>query len=282
MVFDRRCRGDEIEAEFALEPLLDDLHVKEAQEAAAEPEAERDRALGRIGEARVVEMQLLERVTEQRIVLATDRVDAREHEAIRLLVAREGFVRRPRHGRDGVADLGVADALEPGRDIADLARDQVPDGHELRPEDAELERVGLGATPHQTDRVAVTDRPLGEADVDDHALVRVVVAVEDQGLQRFRGVALGRRDPRDDRLEDVADAGTVLRRREDDLLARDRQDVLQLVHDRVRVRRRQVDLVEDRDERQVLAQREMDVGQRLSLDALRCINDQDGTLAGLE
>ena len=36
--------GDEVEIEFALEPLLDDLHVEQAEKAAAEAEAESDRA----------------------------------------------------------------------------------------------------------------------------------------------------------------------------------------------------------------------------------------------
>ncbi len=282
VVFDRWRRGDQVERELALEPLLDDLHVEQAEEAAAEAEAERHRALRRVGEARVVEVQLLERIAEQRIVLAADRIDAGEHEALCLLVAGQRRVRRPRDGRDRVADLRVADALEAGRDVADLAGDQLLDRHELRPEDAELERIGLGAAAHQADRVTLADRPLGEADVDDDPLVRVVVAVEDQALQRLGRVALGGRDAGDDRLEDVGDARAVLGRGEDDLLARDGQHVLELVHDRVGVRGRQVDLVEDRDEREVLAQREMDVGQRLGLDALGGVDDQDRALAGLQ
>ena len=87
MVLDRRRRGDEVEGELALEPLLDDLHVEQAEEAAAEPEAERDRALRLEGEARVVEVELLERLAQQRVVLAADRVDAGEDEALGLLVA---------------------------------------------------------------------------------------------------------------------------------------------------------------------------------------------------
>ena len=48
-------RGDELEVVLALEALLDDLHVEEAQEAAAEAEAERRRALRLEGERGVVE-----------------------------------------------------------------------------------------------------------------------------------------------------------------------------------------------------------------------------------
>ena len=38
------ARGDDVEVELALQPLLHDLHVQQAEEAAAEAEAERDRA----------------------------------------------------------------------------------------------------------------------------------------------------------------------------------------------------------------------------------------------
>ena len=39
LVRDRRRGGDEAEVELALEPLADDLHVQQAEEPAAEPEA---------------------------------------------------------------------------------------------------------------------------------------------------------------------------------------------------------------------------------------------------
>ena len=67
-VLDRRRRGDEVEVELALEPLLDDLHVQQAQEAAAEAEAERDRRFRLEADRGVVEVQLLERVAQDRVV----------------------------------------------------------------------------------------------------------------------------------------------------------------------------------------------------------------------
>ena len=185
-------------------------------------------------------------------------------------------------GRDRVADLGLADVLQAGRDVADLARHEPVDRHELRAEDAQLQRLRLGAAGHQADGLARLERALGEPDVDDHALVGVVVAVEDEALDGLRGIALGRWDAGDDGLEDLGHAGPVLGAREDDLLARDRQHVLQLVHDRLGVRGRQVDLVEDRDEGEALADREVDVGERLRFDALRRVDDEDRALAGLE
>jgi hypothetical protein len=184
--------------------------------------------------------------------------------------------------RERVADLRVADALEPGRHVADVAGVELLHGNELRPEEAELDQLGLGAGAHQPDVVVLVERSLGEADVDDHALVRVVVRVEDQALERRLGIALGRRDPLHDRLEDLGDAGAVLGRRQQHFFARHRQDALQLLDDHIGLGRRQVDLVEDRDDRQVLLEGEVDVGERLGLDALGGVDDEDRALTGLE
>ena len=45
LVNDRRIRGDDVHVVLAAEPLLDDLHVQQAEEAAAETEAQRDARL---------------------------------------------------------------------------------------------------------------------------------------------------------------------------------------------------------------------------------------------
>ena len=46
LVLHARHRRDEVEIELALEPLLHDLHVQQAEKSAAEAEAERRRRLG--------------------------------------------------------------------------------------------------------------------------------------------------------------------------------------------------------------------------------------------
>ena len=128
----------------------------------------------------------------------------------------------------------------------------------------------------------IVERPGREPDVHDDALVLVVVGVEDQRLKWRGRVALRRRDALDDRLEQRGHAGALLGRDEEDLLARDREGVLELVHDQLGVGRWQIDLVEDRDDRQALAEREMDVREGLGLDALRRIDHEDRALARLE
>ena len=82
-------RGDEqVEVELALEPLAHDLHVQQAEEAAAEAEAERLRRLRLVEERRVVELQLLERVAQLGVVVGVRREQPGEHHRLDVLVAR--------------------------------------------------------------------------------------------------------------------------------------------------------------------------------------------------
>ena len=84
----------------------------------------------------------------------------------------------------------------------------------------------------------------------------------------------------DDRLEDVAGAGAFLGAGEDRRRCVEADDVLDLALALVRLRARQVDLVDDRNDLEVVVDGEIGVGQRLRLDALRRVNQQQRALAG--
>ena len=56
--------GDDVEVEFALDALLDDLHVQQPQKAAAEAEAEGDGGIRLKDERGVVELQFEEGVLQ--------------------------------------------------------------------------------------------------------------------------------------------------------------------------------------------------------------------------
>ena len=90
-------RGDEqVEVELALEPLADDLHVQQAEEAAAEAEAERLRVLRLVEERRVVQLQPLERVAELGVLVGVGREQAGEDHRLDVLVAGQRLGGRPR------------------------------------------------------------------------------------------------------------------------------------------------------------------------------------------
>ena len=93
------------------------------------------------------------------------------------------------------------------------------------------------------------------------------------------GIAHRRRQPRDDRLENLVDAGPFLGAREDRAARIEADDLLDLPPGFVRLRAREIDLVDDRDDLEGVLDREVRVGQRLRFHALRGIDQQQRPFA---
>ena len=83
--------GDEVEAELAFEALLNDLHVEQAEKAAAEAEAESDGAFRLEEERRIVQAQLLESFAELRVLVRIYGVESGEHHGLDFFEAGERF-----------------------------------------------------------------------------------------------------------------------------------------------------------------------------------------------
>ena len=74
-------------------------------------------------------------------------------------------------------------------------------------------------------------------------------------------------------------AGAFLRARENRAAGVEADDFLDLPPRLVRLRARQVDLVDDRNDLEIVVDREIGVGQRLRLDTLRGIDEQQRAFA---
>ena len=214
------------------------------------------------------------------ILVPFDGIEPGEHHRLHFLEAGEGLGGRARGLRDRVADLRVAETLDVGDDEADLADAEALDGQRLGREDPDLIDVVRLAVDHHRHLHAGTDGAVDDADLDDHAAVGVVPGVEDQGLERRLGRSGGRRHAFDDRLEDVADADAFLGAGEDGAVGVEPDDLLDLPLGLVGHRAGQVDLVDDRDDLEVVVGGEVGVGERLRLHALRRIDQEQRALAG--
>ena len=91
-----------------------------------------------------------------------------------------------------------------------------------------------------------------------------------------------RRDALDDRLEELVDAGALLGGDVEHLLPLEADDVDELLGDALGLGGGEVDLVDDGDDREVELERHVDVGERLRLDALGGVDDEQGAFAGGE
>ena len=253
--------------------------MQQAEEPAAEPEAKRHRGFRLVEERGVVQAELLERVAQLRVLMAFDGVQPGEHHRLQLLEARERLGRLPARLRDGVADLRVADFLDVRDEEADFAHAELADLDRLRGEDADLQRLVVLPFGHQPDLHPGSNRPVDHADDNDHAAVRVVPGVEDQGLERRGGRPSRRRQPRDDGLENLRDTGALLRAGEQRTCPVEPDDVRDLATGLFRLGAREIDLVDDRDDFEVVLDGEIGIGERLGLDALRGVHEQQRAFA---
>ena len=273
---------DQRQVELALEPLLHDLEVQHAEEAAAEAVAERERGLRLEVEGGVVQAELLERVAEPFVVGVLDGVESREDHGLGVAIARAWGGGRASRVGDGLAHLRVGDALDGRGQEADLPRFELVHGPHVGREHAHLLDFIDLAVGHEQRAHPGAHAPVDQADVHDHTLVGVVEGVEHEGLERRLGVAHRRRHALDDGLEHLGHAGAVLGGDRDGLVAVEPEHLGDLVPRALHVRRGEVDLVDDRDDLEAAVVRQVEVGEGLCLHPLGRIDDQDGSLAGGE
>ena len=185
-------------------------------------------------------------------------------------------------GRDGVAHARVDDVLDRRRDVTHLARGQPLGRPRPRRKPADLIDLVHLTRVHHPDLGPRQDLAVDHPHVGDDAAVGVVMRIEDQGAQRLRRIAVRRRYAVDDGLENLVRPHPQLGRGEDDLIPRDPGYVGDLFGHHLRLSRVEVDLVDDRDDREPRLDRLVQVGKRLRLDPLRRVDHQDRALAGGE
>ena len=171
-VLHRGRREDDVHVVLALEPLLDDLHVKETEKAEAVAKAQRLARLRLVGERGVVELQLLQRIAQFVVVVRVAGVEAGKDHRLERLIAGQLFGGGPRGERNRVAHVQVLQGLEAGGDIADLAGVQLADGQHGGYEHADLQRLHQLAGVHGQQARRARDRAVDHAHVGDHAFVR--------------------------------------------------------------------------------------------------------------
>jgi hypothetical protein len=121
---------------------------------------------------------------------------------------------------------------------------------------------------------------IDHANQHDHAQIGVIPAVDQQCLERRLRIAAGRRQALDNGLEHGGHVLTGLGRNGNGVGGIKPDHLLDLLLDPIGIGRRQVDLVENGEDLEVVFQRLVDVGQGLRLHTLAGIHHQNRALAG--
>ena len=256
--------------------------MEETEEADPIAEAERGRAFGLVDERRVVQLQLVERIAQRRIIAGIDRVDPREDHRLGRFVARQRILGGLALQGHRIPHAHVPHILQPGGDITDLARGQLIQRCHPRCKGADLQRVGTDPALDHANLVPFAQRAIHHADVGHHPFVGIVVAVENEGAQWRIALAPGRRDIFDHRFQHRVRVFARLGRNRNHLFGGQADQRLDLFRDQIGLRPGQVDLVDHRHDLQVLIDRQVKIGQRLGLHPLRGIDHQDRPFAGLQ
>ena len=253
--------------------------MKQPEKAAPKAESHRARLLGLVTQRRVVDLQLTQRLPQVIVPVAVRGEQAAVHHRGRHGVSVQRRRRRFLDARDCISDPRIRDGFDVTDEVPNLARAQRLHRHLVRAHDPHLLDVIRGARVHQFDLVPDAHRPVDNPKHAHDAAVNVKVRVEDERAQGFvRGVRR-RRHELHDLLQDVLHADVRLRRRLHRAAAVQPQDILDLAAHPVGLGAREVNLVEDRDDLEVVIEREVDVGDRLRLHALRRVHHEQRALA---
>ena len=272
--------GNHRHVEFALEALLHDFHVQHAQKAAAEAEAQRHGSLRLPHQRGVVELQLFHAGAQLFVLSGINGVDAGEYHRLHVGKALDGLRRGAVHVGDSIAYLHLAGLFDARDEVAHVAGPHFLARLLVEAQDADFIGAVLLAGGHEAELVALFHGAVLDAEQDFDAAVGVEYRVENQGLQRRFGVALGGGHALADGIQDFLDADAGLARGVDDVVGVAADEVHDFVGHLLRHGVRQVDFVEHRNDFQVGPNGEVEVGNRLGLNTLRGIHDEQGALAG--
>ena len=279
LVHNGRCGGDEVQIELTFQTFLNNFHVEQTQEAAAETEAQCFGGLCLEGEGRIVQLEFFQRITQVRVFCTVSRVHTGEYHWVYLAVARQSFYSRAGSVGNGITYAGICHIFNAGSDIAYFACLQFfCRNHGGRTHIAYFNNVELSAGCHHFDGHARSYGTFHHADINDNTLVAVIVGVEDQSLQRSFRVAGRGRNIGHDTFQHIFDVEAGFRGDLRCIQSRNTDDILDLMSNTFRVSGRQVDLIQNRNHFQIVFYSQIGVCQSLCFNTLRGINDQQGAL----
>ena len=276
----RRRSGDQIQVVLALQAFLDDLHMEHAQKAASKPESQGGGCLGLEMQRRIIQTQFLQGIAQVLVIVAADRIKTREHPRLDLFESGQACGAGAIGQGHRVPHRGAIDFLDAGNQETHLAGLQTRSIKGLGRKNTHAGTGVAAARRHHHDLVSGRDAAVDHADQRHHADEVVEPRVDDQRLQRRIGIALRRRNPRQQGFQQILHPDAGLGAHLQGIMGIDPDDIFDFLCHAIRIGLRQVDLVEHRDHFQPLIQCGVAIRDTLRFDALRGIHHQQGAFAG--
>ena len=231
----------------------------------------------------IIQLELLERIAEILVTVVVRGVEAGEHHGMYLSVPWQHTLRPPSSVQDGIADASLLHPADVRDHVSHLARVERVGPALAQLEIADLRHfVAVLGMRAERDLHSLLNSTVYDPDTRNRSSVAVVIRVEDQCTQRGVHVARRRRYPADNGLEHLVDTGPLLGGDAQDVTVAAANQLYDLLGIPVGLGRRQVNLVEHWNDLEPCVEREQEVADGLSLDALARVDDEQGTLARSE
>ena len=190
--------GDQVLVKLALQTLLHNFHVQQAQKSASEPKTQCLRYLGLVVQRGIVELELFKRIAQRLVFAGFGRVQPGKNlwldlfKAGQCLFCRACVVGQLFVQRDGIAHFGSLQFLDARNDEAHLPRFQRLAYLGGGREHPQVVCVVTGRRGHHANAFAFGQTAIDHPHQHHHTHVGVKPAVDDHGAQRSLRVTLGR------------------------------------------------------------------------------------------
>ena len=164
--------------------------------------------------------------------------------------------------------MHVGDGLYRRGQESNFAHAQLIDGRRTRAIHAEGFHLIIAAGIEEANLHSRPNRAIDDAEENNHAAIRVVPRVEDQSFERRVWIAFGMRHIAHDRFQHLCDSDAGLGAGQNRVMSFQADEVLDFFNGSLRFSPGQVDLVDDRNQLEIIFNRQVSIRQRLCFDAL--------------
>ena len=271
-------RSDHVHIELTIETFLHNLHVQQSQEAATETETQCRRALWLERQRGIVQLQLLQRGTQVLEIFAIYRINTCEYHRFHLLKTSDTLRSRTSHMGNRIAHSYLPGSLDTRDDVPHIACTDLVSGRHGQLQHTYLIRIILLLCRNELHPISLMNHPILYLKVSNDATERIEHRVENQALQRGLWISFRRRHLLHNGIQDLHHTFARLSTRTQDILSWTTQQLHNLVFHLIRHRTRQINLIHHRNDLQIILDSHIEVGDRLRLNALCSIHDQQSTL----
>ena len=233
--------------------------MQQPQKAATEPKAQCRRTFWLKVEGAIVQPQLLQSVPQQPVLVTFDGIQPREHHRLDLFKPRQRLQGRVGIVHHCVADLRVTNGFNVGVEIPHFTSHQFLRRRRLRcliPAAFHIVRLAVAPEAHL---LAQFQAPIDYAQQNDDTAVWIEPGIEDERPQRQVDIATRRRHQMHNGFQRFRNPDALLGAYQNRVLCIEPDQRFNLFANPLRFRGRQIDLVQDRNNLQVVLQRQIRV-----------------------